>query len=277
MAYQTVRGAATKKKGSIAGSVVNSHHVAQRVAGMSAGVILENVTVVLNRPKYPGNIGSAARCAKNMGIENLLVVSDIDYDQEKIRQMSTHLASDVVDRIRYERDLARALSGFQYIVATTARVGRGRPAFQTPREAAAKLVEISRKNRVALLFGAEDAGLTNEELRYGHMLVHIPVSERFRSINLSHAVMILCYEIFTAASDKKTFAPRLATAGELEGMYGHIKEVSLRIGFINPQNPEYWMTSIRRLLSRVELRSREVKIIRGFCRQLEWFCGKQNP
>lgn len=244
---------------------------------MAAQVLLDNVTVVLNRPKYPGNIGSVARCAKNMGIEDILVVSEIDYEEEKIRQMSTHLAADVVDRIRYERDLGKALSGFQYVVATTARIGRARPAYQTPREAAEKLVDISQKNRVALLFGAEDAGLTNDELRYGHLLVHIPVSERFRSINLSHAVMILCYEIFTAASGKKTFAPRLASSGELEGMYEHIKEVSLRIGFINPQNPEYWMTSIRRFLSRVELRSREVKIIRGFCRQLDWFCGKQNP
>ncbi|HNU84626.1 MAG: RNA methyltransferase [Pseudomonadota bacterium] len=244
---------------------------------MSTQVLLDNVTVVLNRPKYPGNIGSVARCAKNMGIENVLVVSEVGYEEEKIRQMSTHLAADVVDRIRYEADLGKALSGFHYIVGTTARVGRARPAFQTPREAAAKLVEISQKNRVALLFGSEDAGLTNEELRYGHLLVHIPVSERFRSINLSHAVMILCYEIFLAASGKKTFTPRLATSGELEGMYGHIRDVSLRIGFINPQNPEYWMTSIRRFLSRVELRSREVKIIRGFCRQLDWFCGKQNP
>jgi tRNA/rRNA methyltransferase len=156
-------------------------------------------------------------------------------------------------------------------------VGKGRPAFQTPREAANKLAEVSRKNKVALLFGPEDAGLTNEELRFGHMLVHIPVSDRFRSINLSHAVMILCYEIFTAAASPKAFAPRLASTGELEGMYSHIRDVSLRIGFINPQNPEYWMTSIRRFLARVELRSREVKIIRGFCRQLDWFCGKQNP
>jgi tRNA/rRNA methyltransferase len=244
---------------------------------MAAGVLLENVTVVLNRPKYPGNIGSVARCAKNMGIENILVVSDVDFDEEKIRQMSTHLAADVVDQIHYKKDLRETLAGFQYIVATTARVGRARPAFQTPREAAVKLVELSRKNRVALLFGPEDAGLTNDELRYGHLLVHIPVSERFRSINLSHAVMILCYEIFIAASGTKKFAPRLASSGELEGMYEHIKDVSLRIGFINPQNPEYWMTSIRRFLSRVELRSREVKIIRGFCRQLDWFCGKQNP
>ncbi len=244
---------------------------------MATGVLLENITVVLNRPKYPGNIGSVARCAKNMGIENILVVSDLDFDGEKVRQMSTHLAADVVDRIRHERDLEKALSRFQYVVATTARVGRARPAYQTPRDAAEKLVELSRKNRVALLFGPEDAGLTNDELRYGHLLVHIPVSDRFRSINLSHAVMILCYEIFTAASKTKKFAPRLASSGELEGMYEHIKDVSLRIGFINPQNPEYWMTSIRRFLSRVELRSREVKIIRGFCRQLDWFCGKQNP
>jgi len=257
--------------------VIDSRHFAQRFSQMAAGVLLENITVVLNRPKYPGNIGSVARCAKNMGIENILVVGDIDFDEEKIRQMSTHLAADVVDRIRYEKDLQKALAGFQYIVATTARIGRARPAFQTPREAAEKLVEISRKNRVALLFGPEDAGLTNDELRYGHLLVHIPVSERFRSINLSHAVMILCYEIFTAASGPKKFAPRLASSGELEGMYEHIREVSLRIGFINPQNPEYWMTSIRRFLSRVELRSREVKIIRGFCRQVDWFGRKQNP
>ncbi len=244
---------------------------------MAAHVLLDNVTVVLNRPKYPGNIGSVARCAKTYGCRE-----HPGCRRGRVRGRENppdvhHLAADVVDRIRYERDLAKALSGFQYIVATTARVGRARPAFQTPREAAAKLVEISQKNRVALLFGAEDAGLTNDELRYGHLLVHIPVSERFRSINLSHAVMILCYEIFTAASEKKTFAPRLASSEELEGMYEHIKEVSLRIGFINPQNPEYWMTSIRRFLSRVQLRSREVKIIRGFCRQLDWFCGKQNP
>jgi tRNA/rRNA methyltransferase len=242
-----------KKKESPLSPVIKSRHVESEGRGMATGVLLDHVTVVLNRPKYPGNIGSAVRCAKNMGVENILVISDQDFDHEKIRQMATHLAADVVDRIRYERDLEKALSGFQYIVATTARVGRARPAFQTPRQAAEKLVEISRKNKIALLFGPEDAGLTNDELRYGHLLVHIPVSDRFRSINLSHAVMILCYEMFTAASATKKFAPRLASAGELEGMYAHIKEVSLRIGFINPQNPEYWMTSIRRFLSRVEL------------------------
>ncbi len=103
--------------------------------------MLDLISVVLNKPKYPGNIGSVARCAKNMGIENILVVGEVDFDEEKIRQMSTHLAADVVDRIRYKKDLREALAGFQYIVATTARVGRARPAFQTPREAAEKLVK----------------------------------------------------------------------------------------------------------------------------------------
>jgi len=89
-----------KKKETPRSSVVDSRHFAQRVFEMAAGVMLENITVVLNRPKYPGNIGSVARCAKNMGIEDILVVGDIDFDEEKIRQMSTNLAADVVDRIR---------------------------------------------------------------------------------------------------------------------------------------------------------------------------------
>jgi tRNA/rRNA methyltransferase len=101
--------------------------------------------------------------------------------------------------------------------------------------------------------------------------VTIPTSERLKSINLSHAVMILCYEIFTAQrGDLETFTPRLATAAEIEGMYEQIKALLQNIGFLNPQNPEYWMLHIRRFFSRTRLFSKDVKIIRGVCRQLEW-------
>jgi tRNA/rRNA methyltransferase len=83
--------------------------------------------------------------------------------------------------------------------------------------------------------------------------------------------MILCYEIFTAQRDDlEAFTPRLATAVEIEGMYEQLKGLLQKIGFLNPQNPEYWMLHIRRFLSRTRLFSREVKIIRGICRQLEW-------
>jgi len=239
---------------------------------MNLKATLEHIAVVLNHPKYAGNIGSAARCAKNMGIERLIVVSDREYRQEEIRQMSTHLAADVVDSIVYFRDLGEALSGFNYIVGTTARLGLARGPVVSPREMAEQVIEISRDNEVALLFGPEDTGLTNDDLRYCHTVVSIPTSERFRSLNLSHAVMILCYEISVAETGIPVrFTPKMASSRELEGMYGHIGALLQEIGFLNPENPEYWMMHIRRLFSRIRLQAKEVRIIRGICRQLCWY------
>jgi len=232
----------------------------------------DHIAVVLNRPKYSGNIGSAARCAKNMGIERLIVVGNQEYRQEEIRQMSTHLAADVVDQIVYCEELGEALSGFSYVVGTTARLGLARGPMVSPREMAEQVAEISRENEVALLFGPEDTGLTNEDLRYCQTVVSIPTSERFRSLNLSHAVMILCYEIAIAETGiPERFTPKLASSRELEGMYGHIGTLLQEIGFLNPENPEYWLMYIRRLFSRVRLSAKEVRIIRGICRQLSWY------
>jgi tRNA/rRNA methyltransferase len=107
--------------------------------------------------------------------------------------------------------------------------------------------------------------------------VAIPASSRFKSINLSHAVMILCYEIFISrAGHPETFNPRLATSVELEGMYDQAKVLLTKIDFLNPQNPDYSMMQIRRLLSRTKLLSREVKILRGVCRQIEWYAKNKN-
>jgi len=109
------------------------------------------------------------------------------------------------------------------------------------------------------------------------LLVSIPTSDRFRSLNLSHAVMILCYEIFTASlAGTESFSPRLATSGELEDMYAHLKETLIKIDFLWKENPDHRLIAIRRFLSRVRLLSKDVKIIRGICRQLDWFAGKQK-
>ena len=239
----------------------------------TATVRKDNITIILNRPKHQGNIGSVARCAKNMGIEKIIVVNREEPDMERILQMSTHLAADIVERIEFVGGLDEVMGRFQHVVGTTARTGSMRLPTGSPREMAASLADVSQNNRVALLFGPEDFGLTNHELRYCNALVTIPTSEGLRSLNLSHAVLIVCYEIFmAAAAAPRRFKPRLAGATELEGMYGQIQDLFIRIGFINPQNPAYWMLSVRRFFSRVDLRSREVKMIRGLCRQLDWYC-----
>lgn len=232
----------------------------------------ENITIVLKKPKYPGNVGFVARCASNMGIDRISVVGNRTLAPEEMKQMATHFAAGIVDRIQYFDGLDEALAPFQYIVGTTSRRGSARGPVVSPREMAARIVDISQKNEVALLFGPEDTGLSNDDLRFCHLVVTIPTSRYNKSVNLSHATMILCYEIFvTHMEPLEAFTPRLAASAELEGMYDHIKELLMKIGFLNPENPEFWMMHLRRFLSRTNLFSKEVKIIRGVCRQLEWY------
>jgi tRNA/rRNA methyltransferase len=191
-----------------------------------------------------------------------------------MRQRSTHLAADVLEKIRYCDDIGEALGRFNYIVGTTARLGKGRGPFISPRAAADGVVSFSQKNKVALLFGPEDTGLANDQLRLCHSVVTIPTSRAFTSLNLSHAVMILCYEIFIASSgemESEAVAPKLARSQEMEGMYGQIKTLLADIEFLNPENPDYWMMHLRRFFTRAGLLSREVKIVRGICRQLQWY------
>lgn len=236
---------------------------------------LEHMTIVLNRPHFPENIGASARAAKNMGIGRLIAVNPRDCDLTRVLKMATHNAEDLVAEMDVYDDLEEALAPYSYIVGTTARTGSHRPTLKSPRLLAEELVPISQNNLIAILFGPEDAGLTARELKYCHSIVTIPTAD-FASINLAQAVMILTYEVFLASINPPgTFVPRLADSHELEGMYAHLKETLTRISFINPENPDYWMMSVRRFLGRIGLRAREVKMIRGICRQIDWYCDKR--
>jgi len=239
----------------------------------------KNISIVLYKPKYAGNVGAVARAAKNMGITSMIVAEAQAFDQEEMRQRSTHLAADVLENIRYVPDIAEALGGFHYIVGTTARLGKARGPFMSPRVAAREVADVSQKNRVALLFGPEDTGLANEQLRLCQSVVTIPTSRDFTSLNLSHAVMILCYEIFVASSPvdaTKEASPKRALSSELEGMYGQIKTLLDDIGFLNRENPDYWMMHVRRFFNRAGVLSSEVKMIRGMCRQLQWYARQKK-
>jgi tRNA/rRNA methyltransferase len=243
---------------------------------MDDRVTTKHVTIVLNKPKYSANIGLVARCAVNMGIERLFVITNgRQYDQDEIKRTATHCASGFIkEEMRYFDRLDSALSQCNYVVGTTARTGNTnlKRSITTPRKMAAQLTSISCENDVALLFGPEDRGLTNNELRYCDLLVTIPTSGRLKSINLSHAVMVLCYEIFVTENAPRTaFSPRLATSKEKEDMFDHLKDIFIKINFINPENPEYWMTSIRNFFSRTKLHAKDVKIVRGVCRQIDLY------
>ncbi len=241
---------------------------------MTDSIGIDNIAIVLNRPRYPENIGAAARAVCNMGLGRLVVVNPENCDLTRVLKMATHAAADVVEQMDLFEDLKEALAGFNYIVGTTARLGGQRQVVVSPKEMSRKLISIARSNRVAVLFGPEDRGLTNDAIRLCHSLVNIPTAA-FSSLNLAQAVMILCYEIHaTGRTADPSAAPRLATRHELEGMYDQLKEILIRIDFVNRENPDYWMNNMRRFFNRLPLRAKEVRIIRGICRQIDWYAKK---
>ncbi|RLB12304.1 MAG: RNA methyltransferase [Deltaproteobacteria bacterium] len=241
---------------------------------MSYKANLDNINIVLVEPQIPENIGSVARAMNNMGLTGLIVVNPKNCELSRVLKTATGSSIDIVEQMEVFGDLLEALGRFQYVVGTTARIGALRPALTRPRELAQQLISISQNNLVALVFGPEDRGLSNAELRYCHTIATIPTA-RFASLNLAQAVMIFCYEIFMASRETEPETiPRMANKFELEGMYEHLKQVLTKIGFIDPQNPEHWMLNIRRFLSRTPLKARDVRIIRGICRQIDWYTGQ---
>ncbi len=242
---------------------------------MNEKIRLENVAIVLHQPRFPENIGAAARAMCNMGIRRLIVVDPENCDLTKVLRMATHAAADVVETMDVVKTLSEALTGFSYVVGTTARKGGKRPVIPSPALMAEKLIPISVENKIAIVFGPEDRGLTNTDTHYCNELVNIPTAA-FSSLNLAQAVMVICYELFNAGMEMpRSFVPRMAERHELDGMYDQLKDILVRIDYIKPDNPDYWINKLRHFFTRIHLRAREVSIIRGICRQMNWYSNKR--
>lgn len=238
---------------------------------------LANVAIVLVEPKYPENIGAAARVAMNCGITRLIVVREEAPDREKMLKMATHKAAELIDRLELFDNLASALAEFPVVVGTTARQGRQRRPPNSPRVTMGKVAPLLAENPTALMFGPEHRGLTNDDLKFCRFTSTIPTAD-FSSLNLAQAVGIHCYELYHellyGQAGATTFVPKQAATVEMEGMYAHIEEALRKIEFLKTTNhlqDDYWQNSIRKFLGRLGLQSREVKIIRGFCRQFLWY------
>ncbi len=238
----------------------------------------ENIAIVLVEPQIPENIGSVARAMNNMGLSKLILVNPRELDMSVILKTATHNSVYILEQMDVVDDLMSGIGEYNYVVGTTARIGSRRPVLTTPRRFAKELVNLTQENKVAILFGREDRGLTNDELKLCHTILHIPMASSI-SLNLAQAVMVICYEIHMASIDEDSvisYVPRLANKFELEGMYEHLKRALIKIGFLDPKNPDHWMMAIRRMLSRYPLQARDVQIIRGICRKIENFVEKNK-
>lgn len=240
--------------------------------------LLANIAVVLKKPKYAENVGAAARTCFNMGISKLILVRDEVPQYEDMAKMATHKAVHLIDQMEVHENLAEALAPFSFVVGTTARLGRKRTVERPPRDIINDIIPLLATNKIAFLFGPEDRGLTNDDLKYCQHTSCIPTAE-FASLNLAQAVAIHCYELYYAIVEMTREAaaePEYASTFQLEGMFEHVEEALLKIDFLDEKSHHYWMRNIRQFLGRVRLSSKEANIIRGICRQFLWYQGSKN-
>jgi tRNA/rRNA methyltransferase len=224
--------------------------------------------VVLCRPSHPGNIGAAARAMKTMGITDLRLVAPERFPAKEADWMATH-AIDVLQRAVVHGTLEEAIHDCAAAFALSARPREWSPNVLDARSAAERAVALN--DKVAFVFGAESAGLTNEEMFACQYLVHIPANAEASSLNLAQAVQVMAYETFVAsgATVPGFREEKLATVEDLEGLYAHLLDASVRSGFHVPETGSKLPERLRRLFSRVpEMTREEVNILRGLLKAL---------
>jgi TrmH family RNA methyltransferase len=227
-----------------------------------------SIRIVLVGTSHPGNIGSAARAMKTMGLQELYLVAPERFPADEALVLAAG-ADDVVRNARVMPDVRSAVADCGLVVGTTAR-GRHLPwRIVEPREAALEIAAASQASEVAVLFGSERVGLENDELRQCHTLLTIPTGGLYSSLNLAMAVQVVTYEICLALRDRGTAISQaegpvpLASAAEMEKFYGHLEQVLAEVNFRDRTNSGHLMARLRRLFQRTVLDQNEMNILRG--------------
>ncbi|MFT4632118.1 MAG: tRNA (cytidine32/uridine32-2'-O)-methyltransferase [Candidatus Pseudothioglobus sp.] len=234
------------------------------------------VRIVLVETSHPGNIGATARAMKNMGLTRLVLVNPYEFPSEKAVARAVS-ASDLITSATVVDTLDEAIAGCQLVLGTSARNRRIPWPMLDPRGCGEKVVaEQASGGEIAILFGREDRGLTNEELQKCHFHINIPTGEAYSSLNLAMAVQVLCYELLQAllakqgqaedaiAPAEQSWDQTYATADTMEHMFKHLEETLVQVEFHDPENPRQLLNRLRRMFSRIRMDQMEVNIMRGF-------------
>ncbi|MGC2047128.1 MAG: RNA methyltransferase [Gallionella sp.] len=226
--------------------------------------MLDNIRVVLSHTTHPGNIGAAARAMKTMGLRHLYLINPRHFPDAQADAMAAG-ADDVLRDAVVCSSMDEALQGAVFTVAMTARLRDISIEVKTPRAAMPLVLQHAANRPVALLFGTEMSGLTNDETGKAQLLVNIPANPDFSSLNLAAAVQVVCYELGVSAQSYLPDTPEVepATHEEVEGFFSHMEKTLLDIGFLTTQNPARLMLRLRRLYARARLEQDEINILRG--------------
>jgi tRNA (cytidine32/uridine32-2'-O)-methyltransferase len=230
---------------------------------------LDNIRIVLVNTSHPGNIGGVARAMKNMGLSRLYLVEPRQFPHEEADWRAAS-AGDVLQSAVVTPTLEEAIGDCQFVVGTSARERRIPWPLLDPRQCAQRMASASGQQQVAVLFGREDRGLTNEELKLCNLHLHVPTAEAYSSLNLAMAVQIVCYELrmlqaqpeLPRSEDDQWDTP-FTSVENMERFYVHLEQTLTDIEFLDPAAPRQLMSRLRRLYSRVRLDEMELNILRG--------------
>lgn len=238
--------------------------------------MLDNVRIVLVETSHTGNMGSVARAMKTMGLTNLWLVNPLVKPDSQAIALAAG-ASDVIGDAKIVDTLDEALAGCSLVVGTSARSRTLPWPMLDPRECGLKSISEAKQAPVAIVFGRERVGLTNEELQKCHYHVAIQANPEYSSLNLAMAVQILAYEVRIAWLATQEDGAKAVEAedtsyplvDDLERFYGHLEQVMLNTGFIRANHPGQVMNKLRRLFTRARPESQELNILRGLLSSIE--------
>ena len=240
---------------------------------------LQNIRIVLVEPQSSGNIGSVCRVLMNMGITDLAVINPHDrHDWDEAKRLACH-ADNLLDARKTFQTLEEALADCTVVAGTSARTGMHRDHAGLPREIAPIIIDSAAAgHKCALVFGREDTGLTTEELSACTHIINIPSSEIYRSLNLSHAVMVCCYELFQFAEGPSYRPPRErsseATGEARKRMFDTWQNMMLETGYCKKDKLTHMMIGLRRIFNRGKLTENDTKILLGIARQTRWVAAE---
>ncbi len=227
-----------------------------------------NIRIVMVETSHPGNIGAAARAMKNMSLDQLFLVKPRRFPDEEATARASR-ADDILENATVCDNLQQALKGCTMVFGASARSLRSLPWPQLDARSVAELVvQQEPATEVALVFGREHSGLTNEELGLCNTLLHIPTNSEFSSLNVAAAIQVVAYELMVARSGEwqapeSNKEDEAASAEEVEGLIGHLERTMIAVGFLDPDNPRQLVRRLRRLFNRAQLEKTEVNILRG--------------
>lgn len=226
--------------------------------------MLNMLRIVLVETSHAGNIGAAARAMKNMGLMRLYLVNPRQFPHADASARASG-ADDVLAQATVCGDLDTALTGCGFVAGASARLRSLSVPVLDPRQCAARVMVEAAATEVALVFGREHSGLTNDELGRCHYLMHIPSNPDYSSLNLAAAVQVLSYELRMANGVEVPVAEEAppAPAEDMARFYEHLQKTLIDIGFLDPQNPRIMMRRLRRLFNRARPDEVELNILRG--------------